>query len=151
MQQTRSGHSRWRPSLLIWVLCGQLSIEEDTSTTGNGSTATHVIGLSAIMAVLVVLGACRGDSVDSRGWSSNRMTAYSETCQEGMGKSVVEANPQGARRACDCVVAAVRERWTYAEYKARLDSLNKDLQDAGVLARCRGYMASPPQSAGSRQ
>jgi hypothetical protein len=133
------------------VLCGQLSIEEDTSTTRIASTATHAIGLSAIMAVLVVLGACKGDSVDSRGWSSNRMAAYSETCQEGMGKSVVQANPQGPRRACECVVAAVRERWTYEEYKARLDSLNKDLQDAGVLSKCRGYMASPPPSAGSSQ
>jgi hypothetical protein len=136
---------------LIRVLCGQLSVEEDTSTTRNAFTATRAIGVGAIMAVLVVLGACKRDSVDSRGWSSNRMAAYSETCQEGMGKSVVQANPQGARRACECVVAAVRERWTYADYKARLDSLNKDLQDAGVLAKCRGCMASPPPSASSSQ
>jgi hypothetical protein len=30
MQQTRSGHSRWRPSQLILVFCGHPSMEGST-------------------------------------------------------------------------------------------------------------------------
>jgi hypothetical protein len=92
---------------------------------------------------------CRFEWSDSRGWSAEAMQRGVNACLAGLGKDLTDADPVGSRGACECVVKAAHDRWTYVEFRERITTFSQELEAAGIVSECRRqHLASPQPSKG---